>query len=115
LQIQDEEDTFATEYLEIQVSPLNQPFALKIKEPRKLFYTPKELSFESHVELSENIWKTSLKIPFRDIGKGKYLYGNFHCCLGPSDKRVIYSLWPEGDKEPDFHRPDKFLELGSIK
>jgi hypothetical protein len=96
-------------YLEVQVSPLGQPFALVITEPRKSFFGPKFLSFSSHVQVEGRSWKASLQVelPSEVLG-GSLLYGGFFACLS-SDPREYYALEPNPEEQPDFHRPELFL------
>lgn len=97
-------------YLEIQVSPLNQPFALIITEPRKTFFAPKKLEFTTEVTLSDKFWNGKMTVILPDDLKGDKLYGGFFACLS-QDPREYYALEPNPEHSPDFHRPELFLPL----
>jgi hypothetical protein len=113
LQFRKTEDELNAPYLEVQVSPLNQPFALVITEPRKVFHAPEKLSMTTAVELDEKNWKAEFKIIVPDELNGKLLYGGFFACLG-NGPREFYALEPNNEAAPDFHRPDLFLPLGTL-
>ncbi len=113
LQLRENESDLTAPYLEIQVSPLNQPFALVITEPRKVFHAPDVLSLVTNVELDEKNWKAEFKITLPEEIKGKQLYGGFFACLG-NGPREFYALEPNTEAAPDFHRPDLFLQLGTL-
>jgi hypothetical protein len=110
LQLRSDADDLKAPYLEVQVSPLNQPFALIITEPRKIFYAPKVLDFIHEVNIEQKIWKTSMQLTLPSELKGSDLYGGFFACLdqGP---REFYSLEPNPEQNPDFHRPELFYPL----
>lgn len=100
-------------YLELQVSPLGQPFALIIDEPRVLFHPPQSLETKIDIDLSQG-FSAHFEIPFTDIpGDGNKLYGNCFSCLG-DDKRSFYALNINKEAGPDFHRPDLFIEFGEL-
>lgn len=110
LQLRKSPQDLAAPYLEIQVSPLNQPFALIITEPRKTFFPPETLDFVTSVEEEGRIWKSSLKVKLPADLKGTHLYGGFFACLdqGP---REFYALEVNPEDKPDFHQPELFLSL----
>lgn len=112
LQLRSNELNLSAPYLEIQVSPLNQPFALVITEPRKVFNAPRNLLMETKVELDEKNWKAEFKLTLPEEIQGKLLYGGFYACLG-NGPREFYALEPNPEANPDFHRPDLFLPLGT--
>lgn len=103
------DDEMYAPYLEFQVSPLNQPFALDIIKPREKYFSPEVIDFETKVDVAINKWKTNIKIklPFDVIS----LYGNFHACLGTKEKRQYFSLNPNKEERPDFHLPKNFIKL----
>ncbi len=113
LQMRSSETELNAPYLEIQVSPLNQPFALIITEPRKVFHAPENLVMETFVELDEKNWKAEFKVTLPEEIKGTHLYGGFFACLG-NGPREFYALEPNLEAAPDFHRPDLFLSLGTL-
>ncbi|WP_408096191.1 hypothetical protein ACJVC5_14220 [Peredibacter sp. HCB2-198] len=100
-------------YLEIQVSPLNQPFALIITEPRKTFHPPKELEFIHESSVDGRMWTGVMKVKLPSELKGTHLYGGFFACLD-HDPREYYALEPNPEQNPDFHRPELFLPLGEV-
>lgn len=111
LQLRSHEADLTAPYLEVQVSPLNQPFALVITEPRKVYHAPEKFQMQTQVELDEKNWKAEFKLTLPDEIKGKLLYGGFFACLG-NGPREFYALEPNPEPNPDFHRPDLFLPLG---
>jgi hypothetical protein len=110
LQLRSDDSDLIAPYLEVQVSPLNQPFALLVVEPRKVYYPPESLILDTQVSIGENSWagKVTVSLP-RDL-KGHLLYGGFFSCLGPLP-REYYALNPNLEEKPDFHRPDLFYPL----
>lgn len=110
LQLRSTPDDLKAPYLEIQVSPKNQPFALIITEPRKTFHEPSKLSFKHHVTLEEKIWTATLEVELPTDLHGTLLYGGFFACLD-QDPREFYALEPNPEANPDFHRPELFLPL----
>lgn len=97
-------------YIELQISPLGQTFALLINTPRVETSYPEHLSFESNARVENGKWTSILKIPVAEIpGKEKVIYGNFTACLGPSGQREYFSLAPL--EKIDFHQPKLFLAL----
>lgn len=104
-----DQDTKAP-YLELQVSPLNQPFALIITDPRKVFYAPKDLTFSHSVKVEGRVWTAHMEVVLPKDLKGKNLYGGFFSITG-HDPREFYALGPNPEATPDFHRPELFLSL----
>jgi hypothetical protein len=103
------ENNETKEYLEFQLSIDKKPFALIIKKPRELYYSPLELNFKTDVNTSQDstIFDIQLNLPWNS---GTYR-GNFFCCLGPKDQRGHYALNINTDGTPDFHRPDLFKKI----
>ena len=110
LQLRSHESDLSAPYLEIQVSPLNQPFALIVTEPRKTFFPPKELIFSTQVNLTEKLWSAKMELTLPAELKGHMLFGGFYSCLS-QDPREFYALEPNPESSPDFHRPELFLRL----
>lgn len=110
LQLRKTKGDLTAPYLEIQVSPLNQPFALMIVEPRKTFHAPEALDFTSSVELTDKLWTGKMEVTLPDSMSGDHLFGGFFSCLG-SEPREFYALEPNPEDKPDFHRPELFLRL----
>ncbi len=100
-----------TKYLEVQSSPLNQPFSYLISKPREEFSFPNtlNLSLENSIEL--NLWTCNMKISKRDIPGSGNLIGNLFICLGDDNERYYFALNPNLEDVPDFHRSDLFKEL----
>ncbi|MGE3610183.1 MAG: hypothetical protein AB7I27_11390 [Bacteriovoracaceae bacterium] len=110
LQLRTQEGQLNAPYLEIQVSPLNQPFALIITEPRKTFFAPSQLDFKSSVTLDHLHWESHIELTLPDDIQGEKLFGGFFSCLG-SDPREYFALMPNPEANPDFHRPELFQSL----
>lgn len=99
-----------SQYLELQVSPLNQKFALLISKPRVDFKYPKEIKVESKVNLSKTQWGGEFNINKKDIPQGELnLKGSVFAILG--DPREYYAINPNPEDSADFHRPELFGEL----
>jgi hypothetical protein len=110
LQLRSHDSDISAPYLEIQVSPLNQPFTLIITEPRKTYFPPKELIFSTEVNLTEKLWSAKMELTLPGELQGHLLYGGFFSCLSV-DPREFYALEPNPESGPDFHRPELFLRL----
>jgi hypothetical protein len=110
LQLRTSPDDVKAPYLEIQVSPLNQPFALIITEPRKTFFPPKKLEFQTEVQLTDKLWIGKMEVILPEELKGHLLFGGFFSCLS-SDPREYYAHDPNPEAAPDFHRPELFMPL----
>lgn len=110
LQLRSHENDLKAPYLEIQVSPLNQPFALIIEEPRKTFHAPAKLDFQTEAHTDGRSWSAKLIVELPADLKGDKLYGGFFSCLD-QDPREFYALEPNPEANPDFHRPELFLSL----
>ena len=107
-----------TKYLELQISPLGQVFALYIDEPRIKTRSINEFS-ELKTSFSAiktlNGFNTEFKVAVSDIpGAGDKLFGNFFACLGPKDFRSYFALNTNSEEIADFHRPELFQPLGTI-
>ena len=110
IQLRSSPDDFLAPYLEIQVSPKNQPFALIVTEPRKKFSPPKELNFNHETFIEGKSWKTSMKLTLPGEICGSEIYGSFFACLD-DEPREYYALEVNPEAVPDFHRPELFLPL----
>ncbi len=112
LQLRENENDLKAPYLEIQVSPLNQPFALVITEPRKTFFLPRKLALTTESAVEGRIWKARLSVELPEEIKGEHLYGGFFSCLGLGEgQREFYALNSNPETNPDFHRPELFVSL----
>lgn len=106
----------SSEYLEVQSSPLNQPFALNIELPREKFYVPEILDLAVSNFTLNNTWKSTITIGLNSIpGNSNKLIGNCFSCLGSAEQREYFALNINTESKPDFHRPELFIELGEIK
>jgi hypothetical protein len=112
LQLRSTPDDKTAPYLEVQVSPMNQPFALIIVEPRKTFHAPKELDLVHEVSVDGKVWMATLKLKLPSELQGSMVYGGFFACLD-QDPREFYALEPNPENNPDFHRPELFLSLNN--
>jgi hypothetical protein len=102
-------------YLELQVSPLNQKFALLVKEPRKETIEIKSLSSDISSTQTESGFKACFEIEVADIpGDSNEIYANFFACLGPKENRSYFALNINKEAEPDYHRPELFEYIGSL-
>lgn len=110
LQLRSHHDDVSAPYLEIQLSPLNQPFALIITEPRKTYFPPAQLDFKGSVQVEDKFWTGVIDVTLPDELKGERLYGGFFSCLS-TNPREYYALEPNPESNPDFHRPELFLCL----
>lgn len=110
LQLRKDASDQTAPYLEIQVSPRNQPFALVIVEPRKTFHPPQELNFQTEVVTEGRTFIGKMEVTLPEDLKGDLLFGGFFSCLG-ENPREFYALEPNPEQNPDFHRPELFLTL----
>jgi hypothetical protein len=110
LQLRIHKDDIHAPYLEIQVSPLNQPFALIITEPRKKFFAPPKLEFQTESLVDGKIWRSRMEVVLPEEIKGTHLYGGFFACL-EQNPREFYALELNPEETPDFHRPELFQPL----
>lgn len=110
LQLRSHADDVNAPYLEIQVSPRNQPFALVITEPRKTYFAPEKLEFKTTSSHEGRIWSGSMEVSLPSDLKGEFLYGGFFACLS-KEPREFFALEPNPEENPDFHRPELFLSL----
>lgn len=111
LQLRNDPTDLRAPYLEVQVSPLGQPFALIIVEPRKTFHPPaSDFVFTTSVNLEQRIWTAHMELTLPAEIRGEHLYGGFFSCLLEGN-REYYALEPNPEDKPDFHRPELFLTL----
>ena len=110
LQLRTHPEDVTAPYLELQVSPLNQPFALFITEPRKIYHAPRDLDFIHEVTCEGRLLTATLRVTLPSELKGTLLYGGFFACL-EQDPREFFALEPNPEQNPDFHRPELFLPL----
>jgi hypothetical protein len=110
LQLRSNVDDVKAPYLEIQLSPLGQPFALIITEPRKKFFTPQNLEFSVTSSVEERIWTGTMVVGLPTELIGEQLYGGFFSILS-QDPREYFALRPNPEVRADFHQPELFLLL----
>lgn len=110
LQPRRDEKNFLAPYLELQVSPLNQALALMILRPRVSLYTPLQIPLESKVELTPKRWVTQVRVKLPEELQQGEIFGGFFACLG-AQERGFYSIQPNSEERPDFHRPELFIKL----
>jgi len=101
----------ATPYHELQISPLGQPFALCIDEPRRRYHAPRTLAYTKEICCTAACWRTRLAMQVPGYQPGAPLFGNLTACLGPADQRGHFALAPSTSEVPDFHRPYEFIQL----
>lgn len=102
-------------YLEFQSSPLGQPFALIVEKPREKFHAPKSFNYTVENKVTDKLWESSLTVDLEDIpGSSSRIIGNCFACLGPKESREYFALNINQEDNPDFHRPDLFVDLGGI-
>lgn len=102
-------------YLELQVSPLGQKFALLIHEPRVKTEEVEYLKTQVEVQYEDQNFQAKFIIADEDIpGEGPGYYGNCFACLGESQTRGYFALNINPEKTPDYHRPDLFLEISNL-
>lgn len=101
------------EYLELQVSPKSQKFALLVLEPRRKTVLVDSLSSCIYGNFDHGVFSARFEIKSADIpGEGNEIFGNLFCCLGSEDKRCYFGANINNDEIPDYHRPDLFIKLG---
>lgn len=100
-------------YLELQVSPLNQKFALIIEEPRKTWHYPKEWNdFDLDARVQNNVWRGNISINLGKVPNYKNtesLKANVFGIFG--SPREYYAWVANPELKPDHHRPELFKEL----
>lgn len=104
-----------TPYLELQLSPLGQKFALVVESPRAKFSYPQKLDLKVSSHLDPKRWDGEFYLPYDQIpGNSSDIYGNFHACLGHARERSYFAYQVNDESTPDFHRPDLFTKLGGV-
>ncbi len=108
IQDRDEKLGEKSPYIELQLSPLDQKFALIVERPRESYYTPQDFDFSGHSKTDGNSWQATIEVK---IPRDTQLYGGTFSCLGPKDKRHYLASNPNKEAQPDFHRPELFKPL----
>ncbi len=112
--VQGPED-ISNRYLEIQVSPLSQKFALDVFIPRTETRKIKDLEVKAHSAIRDGGFNSHFRIPYSIIpGSGEFLKASFCACLGEKGHRELFSTCINPEDKADFHRPDLFKVLGQI-
>ena len=104
-------DVTSGPYLELQLSPLGQPFALVVEEPARRYGAPATLAFLRENSLREDFWRVRVAVQVPGYAPGAPLFGNLTACLGPEGARIYWGLTLNEDGEVDFHRPAGFVQL----
>ena len=113
IQLRNSIDEVSAPYIEIQLSPLNQPFALLIKKPRESFDYPQGLEFSHESSGEERTWSSTLIVKIPEELQGRHLFVGLHACLGIGE-REFFALNPNPEENPDFHRPELFEEVAEV-
>ena len=93
-------------YLELQVSPARQKFALIVNEPRKKTMIPRNLHSTLSSSFEDKVFKANFNISLNDIpGEGNSLYANFFAIIGEESNRNYFAWNINQDPLPDFHKP----------
>jgi hypothetical protein len=111
VQVRAQADSLAGPYYELQLSPLGQPFALRIEEPRRRYGPPPALAYTHETHCHATHWHARLALQVPGYQPGASLFGNLAACLGPADQRAYFALAPSTSAAPDFHRPHEFIRL----
>lgn len=98
-------------YLELQLSPLGQPFALVVEEPARRYAAPEALAFLRENACDETAWRVRVAVQVPGYAPGAPLFGNLTVCLGPASARTYWGLTLNTEGPVDFHRPQEFVQL----
>jgi hypothetical protein len=102
-------------YLEVQSSPLAQPFILCIDTPRKKYQYPEKSEIEISADIDEHGFKVQMNIPYKEIpGSGSIVQGNAYAILGSKEQREHFYLFNLDGDTVDFHQPNKFQDIGTL-
>lgn len=114
LQLRSHDEDIAAPYLELQLSPSNQPLGLVIIKPRESFYTPLRLSFHSQVHHTQielgHLWSLEAQVSLPEELQGSQLWGGMFACLG-SEEREFHAPHPWEAGPANFHQPQYFQRL----
>jgi hypothetical protein len=101
-------------YYELEVSPFNQTFQVRIVSRTQPFQEGVDLGLVSTAAIVPGGWTAELKIPLKPLGwdgdPGK-IRGNFYSILGRAPKRSFWSLFLPPAKKANFHQPQFFQPL----
>lgn len=102
-------------YLELQVSPIGQKFALFIDEPRKKTRKVIDITVDIATELTTYGFKASFSIPKNLIpGDSNEIFANFFACLGDKEERSYFAFNVNNGTNPDYHLPKLFKKIGEF-
>ncbi len=102
-------------YFEIELSPFDQTFEVKIVDPHHPFIKNYHLEISTLVTPRANGWRGDIRVPLKSIGwdgQPESLIGNAYSVLGRKGHRHYWSAFPlPQTKRPNFHQPQSFLNL----
>jgi hypothetical protein len=102
-------------YFELELSPYDQSFNVKILSLKKPFQNGVELGLEHEAEiLPDGSWTAHLAIPLAKLGwqgDAAKIVGNAFAVLGKGTERSYWSLFLPQQKKPNFHQPRYFQKL----
>jgi hypothetical protein len=111
--------TIPDAYFEMQLSPSGRAFEFLILKPRQIQLTPWEsFSFFHRCDVTDQRWLASwsFRLPewCQEPSFSSVTFGAF-ACLNSADviktNRQYFSLRPNTESNPDFHRPELFIPL----
>jgi hypothetical protein len=97
-------------YLEFELSADEQQLGLVIFRPRVQVATLWNYTFTSQAQVEPHLWHSQMTLPWPGQNEG-FLYGGAFSCLGQGPDRQYFSLNPNPESRPDFHRPELFIPL----
>jgi hypothetical protein len=100
-------------YYEIELSPYDEDFQVKIRAPKR-FENGVNLGVQHSVQRNGGHWTATVQIPLAAIGwtgDPKKIIGNAFAILGEGKARSYYSLFLKPQKKPNFHQPQEFRPL----
>jgi len=112
LQPRNDPSEITAPYLELQLSPRGQKFAVIVHDPRKKYETPFDLNFMGHSKRSSKEWSAEFKVTHELLLK-PFLYGTFNACLGDVSCREFFASSWANRKILDFHVPNAFIQLNA--
>jgi len=101
-------------YFEIELSPYDQVFQVRVDDLKKPFKNGIDLDLEHHTEVSDNGWSGTLLIPLKKLnwdGDPLSIVGNAYSVLGQRHHREYWSLFLPKQIKPRFHLPEFFCPL----
>jgi hypothetical protein len=101
-------------YYEIELSPYDQDFEVKIEDLKKPFTNGVQIGIEHSVMMIPQGWIGEMSIPLSNLGwdgDPSHIQGNAFAVLGQSPHRSYFSLFLPAETKPNFHRPEFFKPL----